>query len=62
MKVNWDSKACSHSGKCVQALPGVFKIEGGQFVIESGNASDEEVRKVVAACPAQALSIDESSH
>ena len=59
MKVNWDSKACSHSGKCVGALPEVFKIENGQFVIEPENASEAEVLKAVAACPSKAFSVEE---
>lgn len=55
MKVTWDDKACCHSGNCVKTLPEVFKIENGQFVIQPENASDEQVRQVVAACPGKAL-------
>ncbi len=58
MKVNWDSEKCSHAGKCVGALPEVFKIENGQFVIQPENASDAEVMKVVEACPAKAFTAE----
>jgi uncharacterized Fe-S cluster protein YjdI len=58
MKVVWDEKACCHSGNCVRTLPQVFKIENGAFVIEPENASVEDVRKVVAACQANALRIE----
>jgi uncharacterized Fe-S cluster protein YjdI len=58
MKVNWDSNACCHSGNCVKTLPEVFKIENGNFVIQPENASEAEVLKVVAACPAKAFSVE----
>jgi len=58
MKVNWDSNACSHSGKCVGALPEVFKIENGNFVIRPEKASEEEVLKAVANCPAKAFTVE----
>jgi uncharacterized Fe-S cluster protein YjdI len=59
MEVIWDSKACCHSGNCVKSLPEVFKVENGSFVIQPENADKEEVRKVVAACPAKALRVEE---
>lgn len=58
MKVVWDDKACCHSGNCVKSLPEVFKIENGQFVIQPENASDDQVRQVVAACKANALKVE----
>lgn len=58
MKVNWDSEKCCHSGKCVAALPEVFKIENGQFLIQPENASEAEVMKVVEACPAKAFTAE----
>lgn len=59
MEVIWDSKACCHSGNCVKSLPEVFKVENGNFVIHPENASEAEVRKVVAACPAKAFQVKE---
>lgn len=60
MKVNWDDKKCIHSGNCVKTLPEVYMIKDGAFVIEPQNASEESVRRSVAACPSKALSIDPS--
>ena len=57
MKVLWDETKCCHSGNCVKTLPQVFKIESGQFVIETENASEEEIRSVVEACPSKAFSM-----
>lgn len=57
MKVVWDAKICSHSGNCIKTLPHVFKVENGQFIIQPENASEEQVRQVVAACPSKALHI-----
>lgn len=59
MNVHWNSKACCHSGNCVKSLPEVFKIVGGNFVIEPQNASETDVQKVVNACPANALRIED---
>lgn len=60
MKVVWNDKTCCHSGNCVKTLPEVFKVENGQFVIQPENASAEQVRQVVDACPSQALKIEAS--
>jgi uncharacterized Fe-S cluster protein YjdI len=59
MKVNWDGNACCHSGNCVKSLPEVFAVEDGQFVSRPENAPAERVREIVAACPGNALSIEE---
>jgi uncharacterized Fe-S cluster protein YjdI len=57
VQLSWDSKACIHSGNCVKALPQVFKIENGKFVIDPTAADDGKVRAAVAACPSGALKI-----
>jgi len=59
MKVNWDEKVCEHAGVCVKTLPGVFKIEAGNFVIDSSAASESEIKDVVAKCPSGALSVED---
>jgi uncharacterized Fe-S cluster protein YjdI len=59
LQVQWDSARCIHSGNCVKTLPQVYKVEGGKFVIEPSAASDDQVRKSVAACPSGALKIAE---
>lgn len=60
MQVIWDQKKCSHSGKCVQGLPEVFKIRDGAFVIEPEKAPIDRVRRQVAACPSGALKLEEN--
>lgn len=58
MNVTWDSEKCCHSGNCVTALPEAFFIENETLVVKPERASEEEVRAVVAACPAKAFTID----
>ena len=48
-------KKCSHSGRCVQSLPAVFKVENGQFVIKPDHAPVDEIENVIKQCPSAAL-------
>jgi uncharacterized Fe-S cluster protein YjdI len=57
ISVQWDSTKCCHSANCVNSLPAVFAIENGQFVIRPEAAPEAEVRRVVVACVASALTI-----
>jgi uncharacterized Fe-S cluster protein YjdI len=59
MKVTWDVNKCCHAGVCVQSLPEVFKVEDGQFVIDTDNASEELIADVVSQCPSGALEVHE---
>jgi len=59
MKVTWDEKICIHSGKCVQNLPSVFTKVDGKFTIIQDGAPEEEIRKVVKACPSGALKVED---
>lgn len=59
MKVTWDANKCCHAGVCVQSLPEVFRIEDGQFVIDTDAASEEAIADVVKECPSGALQIEE---
>lgn len=59
MKVNWNEKACCHSGKCVGTLPEVFAIENQTLVIRPEKASKEQVMAVVSACPGKAFSVED---
>lgn len=59
MKVQWDQNKCRHAGLCVKSLPAVFKIKGGQFVIEPDNAAEEEIIAVIKRCPSGALTSTE---
>lgn len=55
MNVQWDSKKCCHAGVCVKTLPDVFKIQDGQFVIDTDRAGAKEILEVVKQCPSGAL-------
>ncbi len=57
MEVKWDENVCSHAGVCVTTLPNVFKVEDGNFVIDTAAATEAEIRDVVSKCPSGALSI-----
>ncbi|GAB6140887.1 hypothetical protein JCM14076_16160 [Methylosoma difficile] len=56
MQIQWDPNKCCHAGVCVKNLPAVFKIEDGQFVIDSSQAREEELLAVIGQCPSAALS------
>ena len=51
MEVKWDQNACEHAGVCVNSLPNVFKVEDGNFVIDTNAASEAEVLETIAKCP-----------
>lgn len=57
VQIAWDPSKCCHSANCVRTLPQVFMVQDGQFVIKPEAASEEEIGKVIAACPSAALSV-----
>lgn len=57
MRVTWDEKICTHSAKCVENLPSVFKVQDGKFVIMQDAAPADEIRRVVGMCPSGALRV-----
>ena len=59
MDVSWDENVCTHSANCVKSLSQVFKVEGGEFVIDTSAGSEDDIRAVVAKCPSGALSVQE---
>ncbi|MGA7983295.1 MAG: (4Fe-4S)-binding protein [Chromatiaceae bacterium] len=59
LKVTWNEETCQHSGVCVTQLPQVFKIEKGQFVIDTTGADADRIRKVCDDCPSGALRAEE---
>lgn len=59
MNVKWDESICTHSGHCVQSLPNVFKIENGEFVIDTEQESEMSIAKTVNECPSGALDIED---
>ncbi len=59
MKVTYDGNTCTHAGECVKGSPTVFKVEDGQFVIDTSAAAEAEIRETVSKCPSGALQIEE---
>lgn len=59
MKVTYDANVCIHAGECVKGLPAVFKVEDGQFVIDTDAAPEAEIREQVSKCPSGALKIQD---
>lgn len=58
MKVSYDKEICTHSANCVNTLPSVFQVQDGRFVIVQDGAPEDQIRKVVEACPSKALRIE----
>jgi ferredoxin len=64
MKVTVDQNICASAGNCVMNAPEVFdqRDEDGVVVLLSDHPSAEQtdgVRQAAAACPAQAINIEE---
>ena len=64
MKVTVDQNICASSGNCVMNAPELFdqRDEDGVVVLLNERPSDEQTegaRLAAAACPAQAINIEE---
>ncbi|MEB3979864.1 ferredoxin [Mycobacterium sp. 663a-19] len=64
MKVTVDQSICASSGNCVMNAPEVFdqRDEDGVVVLLTEHPSAEQAegaRKAAAACPAQAIHVEE---
>lgn len=55
----WKPKKCIHAGICVKKLPKVYDPKAKPW-IKSDNASNEELKIQIHACPSGALSYRES--
>ncbi len=55
MTILWKPKACIHSGECVKRLPKVYNPKKRPW-IEIENATTQELKDQVIACPSGALS------
>ncbi len=55
MKLTWNSDVCTHSGNCVKGHPQVFKVADGEFVIDEGAGTEEELQQAISNCPSGAL-------
>lgn len=53
--VVWKPDKCIHSGVCVQKLPAVYHPKEKPWITPE-NATEEELRKQIDACPSGALS------
>ncbi len=61
IQVEWDEEMCIHSGRCVKALPQVFRVdEKGNFTIDAAGADAAAIRRAVEDCPSGALRVRES--
>ena len=52
--VTYDPEVCTHAGRCVKGLPGVFDAKRTPW-IDPTQATADEVEKQVAKCPSRAL-------
>lgn len=52
--VTFDPAVCTHSGKCVRGLPGVFDVRRKRWVAVEA-ASADEIEAQIARCPSGAL-------
>jgi uncharacterized Fe-S cluster protein YjdI/CDGSH-type Zn-finger protein len=52
--VHWDSELCQHSGRCVAALPAVFRPKEKPWIVADA-ASGDAVVAAVELCPSGAL-------
>lgn len=59
LTVIWEPKKCVHAGVCVKMLPKVYNPKETPWV-DCSNASIEELKIQIDACPSAALSYRES--
>lgn len=50
----WDSSKCVHAGVCVKMLPKVYNPKARPWITIE-NATTEELKKQINACPSGAL-------
>lgn len=55
LTVIWKPSKCIHAGECVKRLPNVYNPNERPW-IKAENASTEELKKQIQACPSGALS------
>lgn len=59
LTVLWNQKKCIHAAVCVKSLPKVYNPKAKPWITPE-NASVEELKKQIDACPSGALSYRES--
>ena len=55
----WQPKVCQHAAVCVKSLPKVYKPKEKPWITIE-NASTDELKKQISACPSGALSFYEN--
>lgn len=63
MKVNIDTTKCDGHEKCVQAAPGVFRMNE-RFIAEVADPNGDTDEKILLAariCPAKAISVEDDA-
>ena len=55
--VTYDTETCTHAGRCVKGLPGVFDAKRKPWV-DPDAASPEEIAAQIAKCPSGALGFE----
>ncbi len=55
LTIIWKPKTCIHSGECVRRLPNVYDPKAKPW-IKTGQATAEELKEQINACPSGALS------
>lgn len=55
--VTFDPAVCTHAGRCVKGLPGVFDSKRKPWIDPNGATADE-VEKQVAKCASRALGFE----
>ncbi|MGD9965610.1 MAG: (4Fe-4S)-binding protein [Hyphomonadaceae bacterium] len=58
--VTYDPDVCTHAGRCVKGLPGVFDAKRKPWVNADGAAADA-IEAQVRKCPSRALGFERST-
>jgi uncharacterized Fe-S cluster protein YjdI len=56
--INWKPDTCIHAAECVKRLPKVYNPKSKPWITIE-NATTEELKNQIAACPSGALSFTE---
>jgi uncharacterized Fe-S cluster protein YjdI len=57
--ISYDADICTHAGRCVKGLPGVFDTKAKPWINPDG-ADAEAVEAQVAKCPSRALKFSQN--
>ena len=60
MDIKWDKEKCSHSGNCAKGADAVVKLKGEEYVLDTSESSEDQMKKAVANCPSGALTLSDN--